>query len=199
MRPKDSQDNATPSENSLAANGLLRLAALTRRRQLRRGRGPLHPQPRARDRRAPHRVRVPARRARTRSSHPRSRSRSSATPPIPRPGALRAEVVTRLIPASVTVTAAPDGRRHYGAAVSPLLAGRDRGRRESRRVRVRATTRAGRRSRRPRRCATRSTPRSRHAADTAAHAPRRRRQDERAGQARGLPKPSASASAIAQP
>jgi uncharacterized protein YyaL (SSP411 family) len=29
VRPKDFQDNATPSENSLAANGLLRLAALT--------------------------------------------------------------------------------------------------------------------------------------------------------------------------
>ena len=29
VRPKDVQDNATPSENSLAANGLLRLAALT--------------------------------------------------------------------------------------------------------------------------------------------------------------------------
>ena len=29
VRPKDAQDNATPAENSLAANGLLRLAALT--------------------------------------------------------------------------------------------------------------------------------------------------------------------------
>jgi len=29
VRPKDWQDNATPSENSLAADGLLRLAALT--------------------------------------------------------------------------------------------------------------------------------------------------------------------------
>jgi uncharacterized protein YyaL (SSP411 family) len=29
VRPKDTQDNATPSENSLAADGLLRLAALT--------------------------------------------------------------------------------------------------------------------------------------------------------------------------
>jgi len=29
VRPKDAQDNATPSENSLAADGLLRLAALT--------------------------------------------------------------------------------------------------------------------------------------------------------------------------
>ena len=29
MRPKELQDNATPAENSLAANGLLRLAALT--------------------------------------------------------------------------------------------------------------------------------------------------------------------------
>src|SRR5439155_12422470 len=29
VRPKDFQDNATPSENSLAADGLLRLAALT--------------------------------------------------------------------------------------------------------------------------------------------------------------------------
>ena len=29
VRPKDFQDNATPSENSLAAHGLLRLAALT--------------------------------------------------------------------------------------------------------------------------------------------------------------------------
>jgi len=33
VRPKDVQDNATPAENSLAANGLLRLAALTGERR----------------------------------------------------------------------------------------------------------------------------------------------------------------------
>ena len=61
VRPKDVQDNATPAENSLAADGLLRLAALTgerayedagRRGAARAGAG---------DGRAPDRVRVPAR------------------------------------------------------------------------------------------------------------------------------------------
>ncbi len=39
VRPKDVQDGATPSANSLAAHGLLRLAALDRRREV-RGAGP---------------------------------------------------------------------------------------------------------------------------------------------------------------
>ena len=86
VRPKDFQDNATPSENSLAANGLLRLAALTGDDAL-RGRAPSRGSrtlaPAAR--RAPDRVRVPARRARAGSSRRRSRSRSSAPgDPAPR-------------------------------------------------------------------------------------------------------------------
>ncbi len=69
--PKDVFDDATPSANSLAANGLLRLAALT-------GDDRATPSPRSRSSSMlarpmaspPDRVRVPARRARTRRSRP---------------------------------------------------------------------------------------------------------------------------------
>ena len=66
VRPKDYQDNATPSENSLAAHALLRLSALTGETRYgdaaRRWLGALG----AGARRSPDRVRVPARRARSR-------------------------------------------------------------------------------------------------------------------------------------
>ena len=85
VRPKDFQDNATPSENSMAANGFLRLGALTGDADA-TGRGhPLGADARAGAHRAPHRVRPPAR---SRAGAPparHARSCSSATPTIPVP------------------------------------------------------------------------------------------------------------------
>ena len=68
VRPKDYQDNATPSENSLAASGLLRLAALTGDDTYAAAGGAVGRRARGRRRRAPERVRVPARRGR--AGHP---------------------------------------------------------------------------------------------------------------------------------
>jgi uncharacterized protein YyaL (SSP411 family) len=122
VRPKDTQDNATPSENSLAADGLLRLAALTGDE---------------------HHLAVAARCVENLSGvigeHPTAFAfllgalERLVSPPIEiavvgDPGAagtqaLRAEVVGRLIPASVAVTAAPAGSSG-GAPTTPLLEGR---------------------------------------------------------------------------
>jgi uncharacterized protein YyaL (SSP411 family) len=118
VRPKDAQDNATPSENSLAANGLLRLAALTGDATAAepaarwvRGLAPLlaeHP---------------------TAFAYLLGALERLVTPPIevaivgdpadPATRTLRAEVVTRLIPASVTLTAG-----ETSAARSALLENR---------------------------------------------------------------------------
>jgi uncharacterized protein len=119
VRPKEYQDNATPAENSLAANGLLRLAALT-------GEG---------------RYEVPAQEV-LRLLGPVLAEHATAfayllgalerlvTPPLEvaivgaapnGADALRREVVHRLLPASVTVSAAPG----TGADVTPLLADRE--------------------------------------------------------------------------
>ena len=69
VRPKDVFDDATPSANSLAANGLLRLAHAHRRRPL-RGAGRRDPRDARRpDDVAPHGLRVPARRARAARAH----------------------------------------------------------------------------------------------------------------------------------
>ena len=119
VRPKEHQDNATPAENSLASNGLLRLAALT-------GVG---------------RYEVPAEEV-LRLLGPVLAEHASAfayllgalerlvTPPLEvavigesmddRADALRREVHGRLLPAAVTVSAAPGA----GADVTPLLADR---------------------------------------------------------------------------
>lgn len=119
VRPKEYQDNATPAENSLAANGLLRLAALT-------GTG---------------RYEVPAEEV-LRLLGPVLAEHATAfayllgalerlvTPPLEvaivgegsnGAEALRREVRGRLLPASVTVGAAPG----TGADVTPLLEGRE--------------------------------------------------------------------------
>ena len=120
VRPKDLFDDATPSANSLAANGLLRLARAHRRR-------PRYEEPAVavlRDARAaggvaPERLRAPARRARAVRDAARSRSRSSATPTTRGRARLRREVTGRLLPASVTLTGSPP------PIASPLLAGRE--------------------------------------------------------------------------
>jgi uncharacterized protein len=120
VRPKDYMDNATPAENSLAASGLLRLAALTGEDRYER----------------------PARRV-LRLLAPVTREHGTSfayllgaleravTPPLevaivgprddPAAGALRREVHGRLLPASVTVTASEEPA---GGQLTPLLEGR---------------------------------------------------------------------------
>jgi uncharacterized protein len=121
VRPKDTQDNATPSENSLAADGLLRLAALT-----------------GDERHTAVAARCVENLSGVVGEHPTAFAfllgalERLVSPPIEiavvgdpdaaATRALRAEVVGRLIPASVALTAAPD--RPDGAASTPLLEGR---------------------------------------------------------------------------
>jgi uncharacterized protein YyaL (SSP411 family) len=115
VRPQDFFDNATPSENSLAADGLLRLAALT-------GDHALEEDPR----------RVLTRLAPVLGEHATGFAfllgalERAVTPPIEialvgHDRALRAEVFGRLLPASVVVQAEPG----TGADLTPLLEGRE--------------------------------------------------------------------------
>ena len=160
VRPKDYQDNATPSENSLAADGLLRLAALTGdagvRGRARRGGSrtlaPLlgeHPTAFAYLLGALERAGHAAARGRG-----RRRARRSAT------AALRREVASRL-PAQrrVAVARAPD----TGADLTPLLADRATRRRARRPRTCASTTRASSRSPIPRHCERSSPDRARPA------------------------------------
>jgi uncharacterized protein YyaL (SSP411 family) len=123
VRPKEYQDNATPAENSLAADGLLRLAAIT-------GVGRYEePAAEVLRRLGP----VLAEHA-TAFAYLLGALERLVTPPleiaIVRPpntdgsdgtDALRREVFTRLLPASVAVAAAPG----TGDDLTPLLAQRD--------------------------------------------------------------------------
>jgi uncharacterized protein YyaL (SSP411 family) len=118
VRPKDTQDNATPSENSLAANGLLRLAALT-----------------GDERYAQSATRGVENLAGVMGEHPTAFAYLLGAlerlvvapieiaivgdPAAPDTRALRAVVVARLIPAGVAVTAAPED-----PARTPLLEAR---------------------------------------------------------------------------
>ena len=119
VRPKDYQDNATPSENSLAADGLLRLAALTG------------------DTSAAHRAeRWVTAMAPVLGEHPTAFAfllealERVVRPPLevavvgdpddPARDALVAELRRRLLPAAVRVTATPGD----GADLTPLLADR---------------------------------------------------------------------------
>ncbi len=119
VRPRDYQDNATPAENSLAANGLLRLAALTGDSR--------YEQPAAR---------VLARLAPVLGEHPTAFAyllgalERLVTPPLevaiigdphdPNTSLLRTEAYARLLPASVALTATPG----TGGELTPLLADR---------------------------------------------------------------------------
>jgi uncharacterized protein YyaL (SSP411 family) len=119
VRPKDVQDNATPAENSLAANGLLRLAALTGESR--------YEEPAARW------VRTMAPLL---GDHPTAFAyllgalERWVTPPLevaivgppedPATRALRAEMTRRFLPNAVQLGAAPG----TGADLSPLLADR---------------------------------------------------------------------------
>ena len=118
VRPKDAEDNAVPSENSLAANGLLRLAALT---------GEARYEAAARtwlERVAPVAAHYPTGFAYALAAYERS-----VTPPLEiavvgKPGratdALRNEVLGRLLTNTVSVGASPG----VGAELTPLLAQR---------------------------------------------------------------------------
>ena len=117
VRPQDFFDNATPSENSMAADGLLRLAALT-------GDARYEESPR----------RVVGLLAEVMAQHPSSFAcmlgayeRVTVAPIevalVGRSPALRAEVFGRLLPA--TVVAAVDAPSPELADLTPLLAGRD--------------------------------------------------------------------------
>jgi uncharacterized protein YyaL (SSP411 family) len=118
VRPKDFQDNATPSENSLAADGLLRLAALT---------GEAEGAARA--------ERWLATLAPVMGEHPTAFAfllealERVVQPPLEvaivgEPGAARDALVdvvrTRVLPAAVRITASPG----IGADLTPLLADR---------------------------------------------------------------------------
>jgi uncharacterized protein YyaL (SSP411 family) len=116
VRPKEIQDNATPAENSLAANGLLRLAALTGdarykapAAQILRLLGPVLSE------------------HATAFAYLLGALERLVTPPLEiaivaeqNGTPLRREVTARLLPASVAVTAPPG----TGADLTPLLADR---------------------------------------------------------------------------
>jgi len=120
VRPKDFQDDATPSENSLAANGLLRLAALTgetqyadaARRWLRVMAPVVADHPTA----FAHLLG-----AFDRAVHPPVEVAVVGDPSDPATRELAREVTTRVLPGTVLLVAAPA----VGADLSPLLAGRD--------------------------------------------------------------------------
>ncbi|HMF83848.1 MAG TPA: thioredoxin domain-containing protein [Acidimicrobiia bacterium] len=123
VRPKEYQDNATPAENSLAANGLLRLAALTGDAR--------HEEP---AREILRRLGAVLAEHATAFAYLLGALERLVTPPLEvaivgPPGAdgangidaLRREVFTRLLPASVAVVAAPGS----GHDLTPLLAERE--------------------------------------------------------------------------
>jgi uncharacterized protein len=122
VRPKDAQDNATPSENSLAADGLLRLAALT---------GDADAAARAERwvaTLAPVAGEYPTAfafllEAVGRLVRPPLEVAVVGEPDDPARGALVDVLRRRLLPSSVRVTAAPGS----GAELTPLLAGRAEG------------------------------------------------------------------------
>jgi uncharacterized protein YyaL (SSP411 family) len=118
VRPKDVFDDATPSANSLAANGLLRLAALTGdERYVETARPILEMVARPLATHPTHFAYYLA--ALERLLYPPIEVVVVGDPDSPATRALRAEVTHRLIPASITITAT--GADH----AVPLLAGRD--------------------------------------------------------------------------
>jgi len=120
VRPKDYQDNATPSENSMAANALLRLSALTGETgyadAARRWVGAL----------APVLAEHPTAfayllGALDRAVHPSIEIAVVGEPSDPAATALVREVSTRIVPGSVLLSAAPS----VGTELSPLLQHRE--------------------------------------------------------------------------
>jgi len=120
VRPKDYQDNATPSENSLAANALLRLSALTGEPRYadvaRRWLGALAPVL------ADHPTAFAyLLGAFDRAVHPSIEVAIVGDPSDPASADLVHEVVGRVLPGSVLLRAAPS----VGSELSPLLQHRD--------------------------------------------------------------------------
>jgi uncharacterized protein YyaL (SSP411 family) len=120
VRPKDYQDNATPSENSLAANALLRLSALTGEQHYgdaaRRWLGALGPVL------ADHPTAFAyLLGALDRAVHPSIEVAVVGEPSDPASAELVREVAGRLVPGSVLLSAAPG----VGTELSPLLQHRD--------------------------------------------------------------------------
>jgi len=120
VRPKDYQDNATPSENSMAANALLRLSALTGETSYAEAAG------RWLGALAPVLADHPTAfayllGALDRAVHPSIEVAVVADPSDPAAAALVYEVTSRVIPGSVLLSAAPS----VGAELSPLLQYRD--------------------------------------------------------------------------
>jgi uncharacterized protein YyaL (SSP411 family) len=117
VRPKEYQDNATPAENSLAANGLLRLAAVT---------GVSHYEVAAAE--VLRLLGAVLAEHATAFAYLLGALERLVTPPLevaivaplPDGAALRREVHGRLLPASVAVAATPGA----GADLTPLLADR---------------------------------------------------------------------------
>ena len=182
VRPQDFFDNATPSENSLAADGLLRLAALTGDHGARGGTPA----------RADAALAAVARRARLAASPVLLGAYERAITPPDRDRARR-RTTRRCAGRGVRPPAAGVGggagrARRRGGAHSPARRPRAR-RRPPDRLRLRAASRAGSRSPRPRPCGPSSTPRS----------TRRATQLTALGVGQAWPRPLASASAVAQP
>jgi uncharacterized protein YyaL (SSP411 family) len=120
VRPKDYQDNATPSENSMAANALLRLSALTGEASYAeaadRWLGALAPVL------ADHPTAFAyLLGALDRAVHPSIEVAVVADPSDPAAAALVREVTSRVVPGSVLLSAAPS----VGTELSPLLQHRD--------------------------------------------------------------------------
>jgi uncharacterized protein YyaL (SSP411 family) len=120
VRPKDYQDNATPSENSLAANALLRLSALTGETHYadaaRRWLGALAPVL------ADHPTAFAyLLGAFDRAVHPSIEVAIVGDPSDPGSAELVGEVARRVVPGSVLLSAAPS----VGTDLSPLLQHRD--------------------------------------------------------------------------
>ncbi len=114
IRPQDFFDNATPSENSLAADGLLRLAAIT-------GDESLATSPRRYvNRLAPLAARHATSFGFLLGAYERSTTTAIEIALVGDDAALRREVFARLIPDSVAVRSEPGS----GAEVTPLLADR---------------------------------------------------------------------------
>jgi uncharacterized protein YyaL (SSP411 family) len=120
VRPKDYQDNATPSENSMAAHALLRLSALTGEASYaevaRRWLGALAPVL------ADHPTAFAyLLGALDRAAHPSIEVAVVGEPSDPSVAALLREVTTRVVPGGVLLSAAPS----VGTELSPLLQYRD--------------------------------------------------------------------------
>ena len=170
VRPKDYEDNATPSENSLAADALLRLAALTGETRYEAVAAEVL------DAMAPLVGRHPVAfgellQALERSVSPPVEIAVVGAPDDPRTAALRREVTSRLLPSAVMLCAEPGRQR---SPVEPAARRPPAGRRRPPRTCANGSP-AGPRSPTPPRCAPELERRSSRSADRQALGPVSRR------------------------